>query len=283
MQPIDSFSDILPLYDGFLIDLWGVVHDGSALYPGVAHSFAALRAAGKRVVMLSNAPRRASRSMRGLQALGIAPSAYNAMITSGEVTFEHIATHYADQPFYFMGDAGNEDADILEGMPATRVMTLKEAAFVLNIGHYYPFQPLEELHEELHAMRALTLPMLCANPDREVVKMNGTVYPCAGEIADYYQAIGGAVTYIGKPYRAVYDKAVHALALPRGARILAIGDNLDTDIRGGSAYGLDTLLILSGVLRETICNDGQIDHKALQRRVQISGAAPTYYCTSFTV
>ncbi len=276
MQAIDSVQDIIPLYDGFVIDLWGVVHDGSALYSGVRQSFAALRAAGKRVVILSNAPRRASRSIRGLQALGIGNEAYDGLVTSGEVTYRHIALHHSGQRFHFMGE--EEDTDILEGIAATRTYSLEKAEFVLNVGQYHPFQPLEELHGELHAMRALSLPMLCANPDREVVKIDGTVYPCAGEIADYYAAIGGQVTYIGKPYPAVYAEAVQALGLPDGMRILAIGDNPLTDIRGGNAYGLDTLLISGGVLKPLSGSPA-----ALQRQLEKTGDIPTYYCASFGI
>lgn len=276
MQFISSFNELIALYDGFLIDLWGVVHDGSALYGGVAGSFKALRACNKRVVMLSNAPRRVSRSVQSLQALGISRNAYDAMITSGEVTFEYVATHYSGKKFYFMGE--EEDSDILIGIAATRIGTLAEADFVLNIGHYYAFQPLHELHDELQEMAQRMLPMLCANPDREIVKMDGTIYPCAGEIAEYYESIGGTVTFIGKPYRAVYDRAIAALNLPADARILAIGDNPLTDIRGGNAYGLDTLLILSGVLHAKMH-----DKNSLEQHLKTSGDVPTWYCASFGI
>jgi HAD superfamily hydrolase (TIGR01459 family) len=277
MQPITSLTDLLPLYDGFLIDLWGVVHDGSALYSGVKQSFAALNAANKRIVMLSNAPRRAKRSAEGLRALGIPKSSYHAMITSGEIAFAHISTHYAGKRFYFQGDEGNDDADILQGIPATRVMTLADAEVVLTIGHHYPFQPLSELYGELQEMRMLNLPMVCANPDREVVKMDGTVYPCAGEIAEHYAHIGGDVTFIGKPYATVYDAAVEALGLNARARILAIGDNPLTDIRGGRSYGIDTLLITGGVLR------GCTTHAEMLARLEETGDIPTYCCTRFGI
>jgi HAD superfamily hydrolase (TIGR01459 family) len=272
MDYIPSFTSLLPHYDGFLIDLWGVVHDGTALYDGVEASLRAIQDTGKRAVMLTNAPRRVSRSAANMRMLGIEDNAYHAMVTSGEVTFHHIATHHAGAPFYFLGD--EDDADLLEGMPATRVHQLQEATFVLNVGHYYPFQPLAELHSELHAMHALALPMICANPDREVVKMDGTVWPCAGEIAEYYEAIGGHVTYIGKPYPQVYHAAIRALDVSIGARLLAIGDNLATDIRGAGNMGLDSLLITSGVLRRHT-------HDAIVKMAIAQGDIPSFYAAGF--
>ena len=116
--------------------------------------------------------------------------------------------------------------------------------------------------------------------------MDGTVYPCAGEIAEHYQAIGGEVLYFGKPYPQVYEQAQMMLGLEDGARILAIGDNLDTDIRGGNAFGVDTLLITGGVLRGSVMRqDGTCDHKALRDIVEAQKNAhpnmPRYYCERF--
>jgi HAD superfamily hydrolase (TIGR01459 family) len=280
MKPIASITDLLAHYDGFLIDLWGVIHDGSALYPGVAKSLHAIEQADKRAVLLSNAPRRVSRSAALLNWLGVPSYRYHAMLTSGEATFDYIATHHAGQRCYVLGD--EEDMGLILGMPITRVYAVEEAAFVLTIGHQHAFQPLEELHDLLEAIRQRRLPMLCANPDKEVVTMDNIVYPCAGEIAEHYAAMGGDVLWFGKPYPLVYQQAVALLGLGKDARILAIGDNLDTDIRGGNAQGMDTLLITGGVLRPHVMDAiGVIDHAALARIVQTNGNTPTWYCGGF--
>jgi HAD superfamily hydrolase (TIGR01459 family) len=282
MQRITSFTDLLPHYDGFLIDLWGVIHDGGRLYKRVAESLEAIVKSGKRGVLLSNSPRRADRNIEALRVLGIPRNHYHDILTSGEATYQHIAMHHGAQRCYFMGDENADDADIMEDMPVMRVTCVDDADFVLNIGHYYPFQPLEELRAVLEQMHARSLLMLCANPDRQVVTASGRLYPCAGEIAEAYAAIGGEVQYFGKPYPDVYHQARELLGLEKKARILAIGDNLETDIRGGNAYGVDTLLITGGVLHAIMMDaSGVIHHEALTQIVQENGNHPTYYCKQF--
>ncbi len=281
MRYLDSLTEILSDYDGFLIDLWGVVHDGTVLYDGVSASFDAIANADKRAVILSNAPRRAKRSMQTLEYLGIAPSCYHALVTSGEASFQEITRQRRGKRCYYLGP--EEDADILNGLPVTFVTNAKEADFVYNIGHRYAFQPLVELKEELETLRWLNVPMVCANPDIDVIKMDGTRYPCAGEIATYYQNIGGQVQYFGKPYPMVYAMARNALELPTDARLLAIGDNLATDITGAQQQGIDSLLVTGGVLRQSAYAYGRLNRELLEAEIANSGVTPNFIVEQFGI
>ena len=65
---LPGIADLVSDYDGFVLDLWGVLHDGTSLYPGVADTMSRLAAAGKSFVMLTNAPRRAWATYSGLNA-----------------------------------------------------------------------------------------------------------------------------------------------------------------------------------------------------------------------
>lgn len=284
MQHVASIAELLPHYDGFIVDLWGVIHDGTALYDGVIETLAAVQAQGKALVLLSNAPRRAATSRRGLAQFGIGPDHYNGLVTSGEATYMQLQAHYRDKRCYYLG-AGDE-RDFLDGLSLRMAERADHADFVLNTGHRYPMQPLSELKEELEILAWLDLPMLCANPDIEVIKIDGTRYPCAGELAAYYQTLGGRVQFIGKPYPLVYvqAKAVLADAIADAnaqPRLLAVGDNLDTDIAGAANQSLDSLLITGGMLRERLHRGGRSDAALVTVMAGEREARPTYYTESF--
>lgn len=257
-------------YDAFLIDLWGVVHDGHVLYPGVAETLAALAHAGKRIIFLSNAPRRAEKAEAILTQLGIAPNHYDHLLTSGECAYQQLRTEQP-RPYYYLGPS--KDEDILDDLPYPSVAP-EAAAFILCTGFAYDFQPEEEIRPLLADLAALSLPMLCVNPDVEVVRQDGTYQLCAGWVAEAYAALGGAVDYIGKPYPAVYDACFALLRDIPKPRILAIGDNLLTDIKGANHAGIDAALITGGILKFT--EPTPLPAHRLQALIETTGAKPTY-------
>jgi HAD superfamily hydrolase (TIGR01459 family) len=246
-----NLSDIMHGYDAFLIDLWGVVHDGTQLYPGAGAALAALHAAGRPVVFLSNAPRQAAKAIATLDRLGVPRTHYHALITSGQIAHDRLKAEAVSgqRRYYYLGPSKDEDilADLENYL---EVNTPQEADFVLNTGYESDFQPHNEILPTLKKLLAAKLPLLCVNPDLEVVKQDGTEMLCAGSVAAEYERMGGAVTYIGKPHANAFAAALGAL--PGGIakeRVLMIGDNPATDIAGAEAARLDSLLITGGVLK----------------------------------
>lgn len=247
LEYIEGLHAIADRYDALLIDLWGVVHDGSALYP---HALAALRHLaqhGKKVVFLSNAPRVAAKSAANLTRLGVDASLYAGVVTSGQAAHDMLQTandwgvHY-----YYLGPG--KDEDILADLPYSAAASPEKAQFILCTGFEYDYQPEAEIEPLLVRLAALKLPMICTNPDLEVVKQDGTRLLCAGWVAGRYEQLGGKVTYIGKPYPLVYETALTLLGNPQHGRVLAIGDNLATDIMGAQGAGIDSVLITGGIL-----------------------------------
>ena len=238
-------------YDGFIIDLWGVVHDGVRPYPGVIEALTRLRAAGKRVVFLSNAPRRAAAVVTALAAMGIAPDLHDGVMSSGEAV--HTQLRDRTDPgfaalgsrFWHLGPA--RDRNLFEDLPLTEVDQPDQADFLLNTGP-------DDLAGEsdpaaydpvLNAALAAGLPMICANPDLEVVRAGQRII-CAGLLAEIYAARGGLVLMRGKPDPAIYQPTLAMLDTAR-ARTLAVGDSLRTDIAGAKAAGIDSVFILGGI------------------------------------
>lgn len=246
-------------YDGYIIDLWGTVHDGVRPYPGAIECLQALHKAGKRVVMLSNAPRPAEVVATQLEAFGVSRTLYNGVMTSGQETHRQMQAK-TDPWFVRLGSkvlhiGGVHDLGLYEGLNIQRVTDVGMADFVMNTGPDLErgVATLDPYLPELRACLARNLPMICANPDRVVVK-GGHRQICAGALAAFYAEQGGDVRWIGKPYPGVYQPVFDMLGVPH-SRILAIGDALGTDIKGAAAVGVDSLWILGGIHQEMIGDD----------------------------
>lgn len=250
MQLISGISTLANRYDALLLDLWGVVHDGSHLYPGVKETLIQLRKANKKIVMISNAPRRAARVEKVLHGLGVLPEMYDGVMTSGEAGYQWLASGQApwSKRYYYIGPA--KDADVLDGLSFTRVDDIKECDFLLNVGFGSEEESTGDWMPLLRAARRGKKPMLCLNPDLEVVKQTGERFACAGVIAQAYAQLLGEVIWFGKPYPAIYESALKLLAPVPKERVLVVGDSLDTDIKGAIDNGMDSLLVTGGILRQ---------------------------------
>lgn len=244
-----GLAPLAPRYGGFIVDLWGCLHNGLEAFPAALECLAHLR--GKRVLLLSNAPRRAEATRQQLRRLGVADTLYTDLLTSGEAT--HRALRDRTDPWFAALGARvlhigpDRDRNVITDLPLTRVAAPQDADFVLNTG---PDDEREgstvgEFMPELEACRAAGLPMICANPD--LVVMRGAVpLLCAGALAEAYEALGGAVRWIGKPHPEIYALALRQMGM-QPHQVLAIGDSLRTDIAGAAAADIDSVWVLNGI------------------------------------
>lgn len=242
-ESLNQFSD---KYDLFLVDLWGVIHDGEELYDRVKNCLEVLKSQGKKVVFISNAPKRITLAESGLKRLGITSDLYSGIVTSGEVTYDYITSkkHQLGNKYFLIND---KEVDLLGGLKLTSAETPNEADFVVAIGFKEPQSRLEELLPILCNCINNKLPMICANPDLVVVDKNGLPALCAGVMAEKYIQMGGEVTYFGKPYHNIYERAFSLFPDIKKDLICAIGDNIRTDIKGANSIGIDSYLIAGGI------------------------------------
>lgn len=269
MKQLTHLSTIISAYDAFLLDLWGVVHDGTQLYPGAREAMTALKESGKKIMLVSNAPRRSQKAVAVLRQLGVEDALYDHIITSGELGYRWLGSNACvwEKKYFYIGPS--KDADILNGLDYRRVDDVKMAAFLLNVGFGSEDELASDFTQLLRAAKAQGLPMLCLNPDLEVVKITGERYECAGVIARAYLQMGGEVRYFGKPHPEIYAHCLHTLAPLAKARVLAIGDGILTDIKGAVDFGMDCVLVTGGIFKK---DEGQIDaicreHNAVPRYV----------------
>ncbi|HWL81337.1 MAG TPA: TIGR01459 family HAD-type hydrolase [Roseomonas sp.] len=259
MKILESVAPLAESHDGFVLDIWGVLHDGEKPYPGVPEALRELRARGKRVVLLSNAPRRAWTVGAALAEMGLEPALFDRIVTSGEVAW----TLLRDRTHPWFAKLGKRafhigperDLSVIEELDVPLAERPEEADFVLNTGPDFEHgrQSVEPYQLMLEACAAAKLPMVCTNPDRAVM-VGGQRLICAGAFADRYLELGGDVMEIGKPDAMVYETVLATLAMP-AARIVAIGDTPHTDLAGAAAVGIDAVWALTGLAGDNLGPD----------------------------
>ncbi len=285
MEHLSGFAPLAERYQGFVLDLWGVIHDGVHAFPEAVDTLERLRAMGRRTLLLSNAPRPNETVQRMMQGMGIADSLYTAILTSGEA----VRRSLIEPPDAWWASLGRRvlllgterDRPVLEGLDYSAADSPEDADFVLNAGpdERSPTD-IREYEELLQDCVAHRLPMICANPDLEVIR-GGQRILCAGSLALRYQMLGGDVRALGKPDPAIYDQALAALNVPAG-RVLAVGDSLRTDVAGATGVGLASCWVLGGLHGASLRGpNGRFDVVKAEGEARVAGLAPVATVADF--
>jgi HAD superfamily hydrolase (TIGR01459 family) len=252
-----GLAELAAAYDVLLCDVWGVVHNGVVAHGAAVDALCRFRRAGGVVILITNAPAPRAQVARRLASLEVPTDAYDDIATSGDVTAALIA-EAGCPPLYAIGPQDElaiyEEAARL-GPRRPPLATLDEAELAICVGLDPPDETPDAYDPVLHALRRRDLAMICANPDI-VVEMGQTLKYCAGAIAERYAALGGRVVQAGKPFPAIYDRALSMAAAVRAAvplsRVLAIGDAAHTDLVGARTRGIDALFVTHGIHRDEL-------------------------------
>ncbi len=244
---ISGLGAIAGGYELFLVDQWGVLHDGETPYPGALAALAALRDLGKPVIVLSNSARRRDVGIARMDEIGIDRALYDHLVTSGEETWRHLRDR--SDPFYrALGRrcllySWGDDRGLTQGVDLECVERVEDADFILNAGTNR--ESLESYEAGLRAAVARDLPMICANPDLVSVSPEGRLVICPGAVARRYEELGGRVRWHGKPDVSVYRTCFELY--PAARRILGVGDSLHHDIAGAANAGIESAFVAGGI------------------------------------
>lgn len=292
-QLVDGLKSLAPHYDAYLLDQFGVLHNGSKVYPGVVACLEALRAAGKHIIILSNSGTRREANRERLARLGIPGELYDDFVTSGEVTRAYLDAAPAElrssiavgapgatamsQALRCLPLGGPAERAILDGLTVTEAGAVEEADFLLLASFGDDPPPPEAFNATLARARQRGLTLVCANPDVRGITAAGLI-PAPGALAAEYGAAGGKVVYIGKPHSLIYRFALRKLAPIPPARVLAVGDSLDHDIAGAQGVGVASALVIEGIHREELgCpDDGSAFESRLAALQRSAHAQPDY-------
>ena len=275
---LESLGPVVDRYDVFLFDMWGCLHDGYKAFADVPDLLARLKAMGKKTLALSNAPRRVPILRRQLPKFGLDEADFHALVTSGEAAWQALArrAHGDWTRYYHVGMDGNltDPAEIgLREVPA-----LEDAQFVFATGAAGDGTlDMPALQPTIRRARELKLPMVCANPDLEVLRGEQRLL-CAGTLAAAYESLGGTVHYHGKPHAGVYAWALELAGSPDKSRVLGVGDAMRTDVAGARQAGIDQAFIPGGIHGEALASPmGTLPSEAsMQALASEFGFAPTY-------
>lgn len=277
---IKGISEISDNYDHFIIDLWGVLHDGTAPYPNSLETLKKLRKQKKSIILLSNAPRRASKAREKLDELGFSKDLYDYLLTSGEVTYKFAKNEIEGENYIYIGP--EKDRDILQMSGKNEVSETEEADFAIATGFEGFGSVFEEKKEQLDKCLEAGLTLICANPDKKVVNQKGEEQICAGLMADYYKKHGGKVEYFGKPYPRSYQECKYFFGNPENDRICTIGDSFHTDIEGGNRAGTKTLLVTGGIHKNDLHDDkGEISIEKIYEFAENKYQKPNFAIREF--
>ncbi len=245
---ISGFSEIAARYRFVLCDIWGVLHNGVKGYPAAAAALMRYREGGGRVVLITNAPRPRRQIAEMLDRFKVDASAYDDLVTSGEVARVFLQKRPEAKIFHLGPD---RDRPIYDGLP-NRIVDEADADFIACTGLFDDtIETPDDYADQLARLAKRGLPMLCMNPDK-VVERGGQLIWCAGALADVYEALGGSTVTIGKPFAPIYEMALERFATIAGAPVdkslvLAIGDSAPTDLRGARDQGIDALFVTGGI------------------------------------
>lgn len=270
---MSSLSAIAGNYDAILSDVWGVVHNGIAAHPTAVEALQRFRKGGGRVVLITNAPRPSPYIVEMLDDLHVPRDAYDAMVSSGDVTRTMLAT-YCGQTLHYVGPPKENDG-LFEGLDI-KLGAAEDAKAVIVTDLDDDDQTPDDYNDRIGVWLSRKLPMICANPDRVVEHGDRLIY-CGGALADLYEARGGMIRMAGKPYRPIYEAALKAAETAAGrpvdrGRILAIGDSVRTDAIGAANAGLDLLFVTGSIHAGELDAFGSPDPQAIRDLVAPSGA-----------
>jgi HAD superfamily hydrolase (TIGR01459 family) len=277
MKNIGGLREIADHFDLLLVDQYGVLHDGTAPYPGAIAALAEIASRGRKVVVLTNSGKSSAANRARLDALGFVDSRLDAVVSSGEVALQCVRDRT-------LGPRFAEGADIcVIGRPAdtyafssdhfTLIGHPHDAAFLVFAGSDAPRTSLDGYRSMLNEAARANVPAICVNPDVTMIR-EGELVPAPGAIARVYEGIGGTVEYFGKPYAAIFDHAIATAAMNPGARVIMIGDSPEHDVAGARAMRLSTLLVQTGIHRH-------LSEQQLLKFCEGCGGIPDFLMTGF--
>lgn len=273
---IKTLGEITTGYELILSDVWGVLHNGVDAFPAACTALEEARKAGLTVVLITNSPRPAPGVIDQLRVLGVPDSAYDRIVTSGDVTRKLIAE--GPKNVFLLGP--ERDMPLFEGLDVN-VTGEADADAIVCTGF---FDDEKEVPEDYHDMLVRFVekgaPLICANPDL-VVERGHRIIPCAGAVAAYFEQLGGSTRIAGKPHSPIYEAALAAARDVRGeidlAKVIAVGDGMPTDVKGALSYGLDLLYVSGGIHAAEYTVNGQTDEAILNAYLKREGATPKWW------
>ena len=255
----EGLRTIVLEYDLYFIDIWGVVHNGIQIHSQAIEVLAKLEEYKKEFVLLTNAPRPNKTVIEFLKKMGL-KGYFQNVFTSGEAALRYLRKNLYSKKFYHVGPP--RDFDLFSTFKNQKVEELNLADYILCTGLFDNYENDLNYYKNLF-QNFTSKKMICTNPDL-IVDRGEARELCAGSVAEVFEELNGEVIYFGKPYPPVYELS----AKVKNRKVLCIGDNLNTDIKGANIQKFDSLLIGGGIHRNEI-SDKNLENLIKNHHVKI--------------
>ena len=288
VKNISGLNDIINKYDIYILDQWGVMHDGYKGYPQAIKCVKKLYKEKKKIIVISNSSKRKKITIESLNKLGFNSKHFLEVMTSGEMIWQSlknenykIIKNIKKNCFHIFDYSNENGKKFIKGLKKFNyVKEIDKADFILACTPFPKFDVLDYLPILKQAL-AKKMPFICANPDYESInkKLNKSIF-CMGTIAELYKNLGGKVFILGKPSIKIYSESVSKINKFNKSKVLAVGDSLYHDIKGANLFGVDSLLISSGIHKSSF---EKISPKWNTNKNQFKNLdiKPTYLCSKF--
>ncbi len=278
MKKITSIEEIINHYDNFIIDQWGVMHDGTFGYDHAFNCINILNNNNKNLFIISNSSKRSKSSIDRLPKLGFNKKSFINTVTSGEMIWQLLKKKYSEgnnkkNCFHIYDESKEDGLNFRDGLNLHFVEKVEEADLILACTPFIKLQPIDYI-PLLEVAYKKELTMYCANPDFETVETNSNnnIF-CMGAISEIYKKMGGNVIIKGKPDVSIYAETTNQINLEK-KRTVAIGDSLFHDIQGANNFKIDSVLVKSGIHKDLT----QINNLIKNHQI-----APTYIIDKFSI
>ena len=244
----EGLSSIVDNYQLFYVDLWGVVHNGVSLHKEAIRALNEITKKKKDFILLTNAPRPNHAVKSFLEKLGMQKEIRDHVFTSGEAALNYLKKNLSNKSFFHIGPP--RDFDLFKDFRENKSEKIKDSDYLLCTGLFDNHDEDLKYYKDLFE-KSLEKKMICTNPDL-IVDRGSRRELCAGSVAMVFEKMGGKVIYFGKPYPEVYNQSIDN----KNKKILSIGDNLNTDIKGANLLNFDSLIISNGIHKNEIKEKG---------------------------
>ena len=278
MINIKSILEITDKYENYIIDQWGVMHDGTNGYDHAIETINYLEKKNKKLFIISNSSKRKNSSEENLPKLGFTKNSFINIFTSGEMIWKLIHDKYLKNEnkkkcFHIYDEKKEDGLDFRDGLNFNFVQKVEEADLILACTPFVNLQPIDYI-PLLEVAYKKEITMYCANPDFETVEnnSNNNIF-CMGAIGEIYKKMGGNVIIKGKPDVSIYTETTNLINLEK-KRTVAIGDSLFHDIQGANNFEIDSVLVKSGIHK---------DSKKINNLIKNHQIAPTFLIDKFSI
>ena len=243
-----GLKSIIEKYDLFFIDLWGVIHNGIELNKEAVSTLTKISELNKDYILLTNAPRPNDVVKSFLEKMGLKKDMREKVFTSGEAALRYLKSNFYNKKFFHIGPP--RDYDLFFDFKNHEAKNVDECDYLLCTGLFDNHSEDLSFYKNFF-LNSIEKKMICTNPDLIVDRGNKREL-CAGSVAMTFEEIGGNVIYFGKPYPEVYNQSIQT----KEKKIIAIGDNLNTDIKGANNMNYDSLIITNGIHKNEFKKEG---------------------------